>query len=155
MPDFQTITQLIPKLGAHLEDPPSPTADQNKILQIFENILGNSARFIQPILFRSGRLNVYAEAAVWGQHIQHRHEKLMDLFKHAGLQVTEIKVSIRPNVYPKPNKHKKRSPNYNVNTVSNHLEQFASQIDDDELSRSVTRLAKRVRRNSPSNQQDD
>jgi len=78
MKEFQTIEHLIPNFGDRVDDPPASAADQQSLRLIFEDLLGQSARFIQPVLFRSGRLIVYAQAAIWGQHIQHRHASLMD-----------------------------------------------------------------------------
>ena len=147
MADFQTITHLIPTFGDRIDDPPVSTADQAVLRGVFEDVLGQSAGFIQPVLFRSGRLNVYAQAAVWGQHIQHRHDKLLTLCQAADLYVTEIKVKVRPDMGATRQTKTREAPPYNSDSASRHLEQFSEQLGKSALGLSVSRLAERIRKN--------
>jgi hypothetical protein len=147
MQEFQTITHLIPNFGDRVDDPPV-AADAQKVLSaIFDELLGQSAHFIQPVLFRSGRLIVYAEAAVWGQHIQHRHQRLLERCQAAELYVTDIKVKVRPGSSLAGRDREPRPSSYNAEVAARHIEKLATQIDKPELEQTLVRLAKRIRQN--------
>jgi hypothetical protein len=147
MQDFQTIAHLIPNFGDRVDDPPAPVKDQNALRAIFIDLLGQSAEFIQPVLFRSGRLIIYAEAAVWGQHIQHRHRRLMERCHADGLHITDIKVKVRPGSTLSGRENVRRTASYNTEAASKHLDNVAAQTNDPELKQSLLRLAKRIRQN--------
>ena len=145
MPEFQTIEQLIPNFADRVDDPPASIQDQRKLVEIFRILLGQGANFIQPVLFRSGRLNVYAEAAVWGQHIQHRHERLLERCHRAKLHVTEIKVKIRPNSMLQADDTPKPPSTFDPDKASQHLDKLATRLKGDALADTVSRLANRIR----------
>ncbi len=147
MQDFQTIAHLIPNFGDRVDDPPAPVKDQNALRAIFVDLLGQSAEFIQPVLFRSGRLIIYAEAAVWGQHIQHRHGRLMERCHADGLHITDIKVKVRPGATLSGHEDVHLAASYNTAAASKHLNNVAAQTKDPELKQTLLRLAKRIRQN--------
>ena len=147
MRDFQTIEGLIPNFGDRVDDPPVSIEDQGTLYGLFHDLLGQSAKFIQPVLFRSGRLNVYADAAVWGQHIQHRHARLLQACHTANLHVTEIKVKVRPGTLSRSNPGAQRPLSYNASKASLHLQKLAAQMGDDNLGQTVKRLAQRIQKN--------
>jgi len=147
MQDFQTIAHLIPNFGDRVDDPPAPVTAQNALRAIFNDLLGQSARFIQPVLFRSGRLIIYAEAAVWGQHIQHRHKRLLERCHADGLHVIDIKVKVRPGSTLSGHEASYRPASYNTASASRHLNNVAAQTEDQELRQSLQRLAERIRKN--------
>jgi hypothetical protein len=147
MQDFQTIAHLIPNFGDRVDDPPAPVEDQNALRAIFIDLLGQSAEFIQPVLFRSGRLIIYAEAAVWGQHIQHRHSRLMERCHADGLHITDIKVKVRPGSTLSGRENVRRTASYNTEAAGKHLNNVAAQTSDPELKQTLLRLAKRIRQN--------
>lgn len=146
MKEFQTIEHLIPNFGDRVDDPPAPAADQQSLQLIFEDLLGQSASFIQPVLFRSGRLTVYAQAAIWGQHIQHRHATLMERGAAAGLHINQVEVKIRPAHNP-ARENQPHPISYNPLTVSQQLDKLATQTDQSELKQTLARLAERIRKN--------
>ncbi len=146
MKEFQTIEHLIPNFGDRVEDPPAPAADQQALQQIFEDLLGQSTRFIQPVLFRSGRLIVYAQAAIWGQHIQHRHAMLLERGQAAGLYIQKIEVKVRPLRGAVP-MDAPRPTSYNPENVSQQLDKLAEQTDNNQLKQTLSRLAERMRIN--------
>jgi len=147
MQDFQTIAHLIPNFGDRVDDPPAPVTAQNSLRAIFNDLLGQSAHFIQPVLFRSGRLIIYAEAAIWGQHIQHRHRRLLERCHADGLHVTDIKVKVRPGSTLSGHEDCYRPASYNTELASRHLDNVAAQTEDQELKLSLQRLAERIRIN--------
>jgi len=147
MQDFQTIAHLIPNFGDRVDDPPAPLKAQNALRAIFTDLLGQSACFIQPVLFRSGRLNIYAEAAVWGQHIQHRHARLLERCHADGLHVTEIKVKVVPGSTLARQEGPQQPASYNTQAASKHLDSFAAQTEEGELKQTLLRLAERIRKN--------
>ncbi len=147
MQDFQTIAHLIPNFGDRVDDPPAPVEQQNALRTIFRDLLGQSVDFIQPILFRSGRLIVYAEAAVWGQHIQHRHVTLLNRCNSAGLHVNDIKVKVRPGLTLTGRDDLHRPASYNTDAASRQIDKLAAQMDEGELKQTLARLAERIRRN--------
>ncbi len=147
MQDFQTIAHLIPNFGDRVDDPPVSIKDQNALRAIFADLLGQSANFIQPVLFRSGRLIIYAEAAVWGQHIQHRRVRLLERCHADGLHVTEIKVKVRPGSTLSAHEDKHQPASYDTNAASKHLINCAAQTEEGELKQTLLRLAKRIREN--------
>ena len=146
MKEFQTIEHLIPNFGDRVDDPPASASDQSKLQLIFEDLLGQSARFIQPVLFRSGRLIVYAQAAIWGQHIQHRHASLMERGIAAGLHINNIEVKVRP-VHGPAKENEPRPASYNPLVVSQQLDKLATQTEQSELKQTLSRLAERIRKN--------
>lgn len=147
MQDFQPITHLIPNFGDRVDDPPAPVKDQNTLRAILIGLLGQSAKFIQPVLFRSGRLIIYAEAAVWGQHIQHRHSRLMERCQADGLHITDISVKVRPGATLSGHGDVHRAASYNTTSASKHLGKVAAQTEDPELKQALLRLANRIREN--------
>jgi hypothetical protein len=147
MQDFQTIAHLIPNFGDRVDDPPAPVKTQNALRAIFNDLLGQSASFIQPVLFRSGRLIIYAEAAIWGQHIQHRHNRLLERCLADGLHVTDIKVKVRPGSTLSRHEDHYRPASYNTAAASRHLDNVAAQTENPELKQSLQHLAERIRKN--------
>ena len=147
MQDFQTIAHLIPNLADRVENPPAPAREQALVSQIFTEMLGQSVAFIQPVLFRSGQLVVYAEAAVWGQHIRHRETSLLEQRRAAGLRVGEIKVKIQADAHAAHRERVKRPASYNVEAASRHVEKLASHTSNKELKKSLQRLSGRIRDN--------
>ncbi len=147
MQDFQTIAHLIPNFGDRVDDPPAPVKAQNALRAIFEDLLGQSAHYIQPVLFRSGRLIIYAEAAVWGQHIQHRHARILERCQAAGLHLSDIKVKVRPGSTLSGHQNRTHPASYNTNAASKHLDSVAAQTKDPALKQTLERLAKRIRTN--------
>lgn len=147
MPDFQTIAHLIPNFDNRVDDPPAPIADQNTLHEIFGQLLGQSTAFIQPVLFKSGRLIVYAQAAVWGQHIQHRHDRLLQRCQAAGLHVSDIKVKVLPDTVSISHQQAQRPATYDTDKASAHLEKLATQLKKKELKDTIARLASRIRQN--------
>jgi len=146
MKEFQTIEHLIPNFGDRVDDPPASAAAQATLQGLFEDLLGQSARFIQPVLFRSGRLIVYAQAAIWGQHIQHRHASLLERCKQSGLHVTKVEVKIRPARGSAPSP-RSNAIHYNPQSVSKQLDKLAAQTSQDKLKQTLLRLAERIRDN--------
>lgn len=146
MKEFQTIEHLIPNFGDRVDDPPAPAADQHSLMLIFEELLGQSANFIQPVLFRSGRLIVYAQAAIWGQHIQHRHATLMERGHATGLYINKVEVKIRP-AHNSSVKNESRPASYNPSMVSRQLDKLAKQTEQEQLKQTLSRLAERIRKN--------
>ena len=155
MQDFQTIAHLIPSFGDNVDDPPAPLPEQTVLHGIFQTLLGQSTRYIQPVLFKSGRLIVYAQAAVWGQHIQHRHKRLMQQCQTAGLHVNEIKVKVMPDAIPGAAHNNPRQDTYNPGKASEHLDKLARQLDKKELKATVLRLAERIRQNHQKNTEQE
>jgi hypothetical protein len=147
MQDFQTIAHLIPSFDDSVDDPPVAMAAQSILHDIFGALLGQSKRYIQPVLFKSGRLVVYAHASVWGQHIQHRRERLMQQCQAAGLHVTEIKVKVIPDAVSGASQNNPRPSTYDATKASEHLDKLAKQLDKKELQATVSRLAERIRQN--------
>ena len=144
---FQTITRLIPNFGDRVDDPPAAPEAQQALTVIFSDMLGQSARFIQPVLFRSGRLIVYAEASIWGQHIQHRQLTLLERCHAVKLHVTSVKVKVRPGRSLTNRDKEPRVSSYDAEVASAHIEKLAMQTDKPELQQTLDRLAKRIREN--------
>ena len=147
MQDFQTIEHLIPNFADRVKNPPAPVKEQNQVRRIFRETLGNSVEFIQPVLFRSGHLVVYAEAAVWGQHIKRRETSLLEQCRASGLRVNEIKVKVQPDAHAARRTRDKRPATYDVETASRHIEKLAAHTQHDELKQTLNRLAERIRTN--------
>ncbi len=148
MQEFQTITQLIPNFSGRNDDLPANHAEQANIQAILSDLLGQSAAFIQPVLFRSGTLIIYAEAAIWGQHIQHRHDTLLQRCQSEQLFVKEIQVKVSPGTVSLKKNAEPLKVDYDIDKVSQQLAVFSQQIDEsDPLKRTVEKLAKRIREN--------
>ena len=147
MQDFQTIAHLIPNFGDRVEDPPAAVEQQNALRRIFREMLGQSADYIQPVLFRSGRLVFYAEAAIWGQHIQHREGRILERCREAKLRVIDIKVKVRPGSTLARQDPPRRQAGYDCDAASAQMEKLAGQVKEENLSYTLKRLAKRIREN--------
>jgi len=104
---FEKINQVLPNLTSRAEDPPVASAQQGVINQVLVDIFGQSAQFLNPILFRSGKLVIFVTAPVWATHIRHRQTTMMSAFKAQTIIVTEIKVKVTP---PKPLAQAKETP---------------------------------------------
>lgn len=154
MHEFLTITRLIPNFADRVDDPPASAEDQNTICAIFDNIFGQSAQYIQPIIFRSGTLHVYAQAAVWGQHILHRQTTIKQRCESAGIRLEDIKVKVDPESSNQLTTSQPIQPNYDVNKASEHLQRLAAQLNDNkELQSSIKRLIRRMQTNQTDRQE--
>ena len=152
MQDFQTIAHLIPSLADRVDNPPAPASEQSLVSQIFGDRLGQSAAFIQPVLFRSGQLVVYAEAAVWAQHIRHRESSLLEQCRAAGLRVNKIVVRIQADAHAAKRDQARHRVSYDIDAASQHIEKLAARTSSPKLRRSLEKLAQRIRDNHDNEQ---
>lgn len=147
MQDFQTIAHLIPNLADRVDNPPAPASDQALVSQVFRDRLGQSAAYIQPVLFRSGLLVVYAQAAVWAQHIRHRETSLIEQCRGKGLRVSSIKVKVQAEAHAARRDQAPHEASYNTEAASRQVEKLAARTGSADLRHSLEQLARRIREN--------
>ncbi|MFT5258410.1 MAG: hypothetical protein ACI9J2_000305 [Saprospiraceae bacterium] len=96
MREFQVIQDFLPDLQTKSSDPPADYAAQQKVHTILNKLLGQSAQFLMPTLFQSGRLLLITKAPVWAAHIKNRQQSITDEATILRLKITEIVVKVQP-----------------------------------------------------------
>lgn len=121
-----------------------PAADpvQQRLADFWPKHLGAAAMHSWPLLFTSGRLVVFVEAAAWGHEIRHRAPGLLDALGRHGIPARDITVKTRP---PSPPPPRRTRPRFRLPPHSaRHLVQLAERIKHPPLARALLSLAKRA-----------
>lgn len=121
-----------------------PAADpaQQRLADFWPRHLGAAGLHSWPLLFTSGRLVVFVEAAAWGHEIRHRAPGLLDTLGRHGIPARTITVKTRP---PSPPPPRKTRPRFRLSPHSaRHLVQLAERIEYPPLARALLSLAKRA-----------
>lgn len=144
MRKFQVIQNLLPELSAHTQDPPAGQKQQQAIAAVMRSILGNSAQYLLPTLFTSGKLLLLVEAPVWASHIQNRKTSIINTANKAGLRITEINVKVNPVGAEKvPRTFPKRQRGLSANSISS-IEKAHQHTTNPKLKAAFERLQKRI-----------
>ncbi len=145
MREFQVIQNILPDIKGNSSDPPADQASQQRVIEVMNKVLGQSAQFLMPTLFQSGRLLLLTNAPVWASHIKNRQQSIIDEAAVMELSITEIKVKVQPvnNDYADQAAPEiKRS----LSTQSlSSIEETSKAIDNPKLKQAFDRLQKRIR----------
>jgi len=121
-----------------------PAADpvQQRLADFWPGHLGAAGLHSWPLLFTSGRLVVFVEAAAWGHEIRHRAPGLLDALRRHGIPARTITVKTRP---PSPLPPRKTRARFRLSPHSaQHIVQLAERIEHPPLARALLSLAKRA-----------
>ncbi len=147
MREFQVIQNLLPALRSDALDPPANHHQQQAMASVMRSILGNSAQYLLPTLFSSGRLLLLVDAPVWASHIHNRKISIIEAAKELGLEVTEIIVKVNPAEVEKvPRTLPKRYRGLSVSSL-NSIEQAYNSTTNPKLKAAFERLKKRIKLN--------
>ena len=116
---------------------------QQRLADFWPGHLGAAGMHSWPLLFTSGRLVVFVEAAAWGHEIRHRAPGLLDDLGRHGISARTITVKMHPPSPPppprKPRARLRLSPH-----SARHIAQLAESIAHPPLARALISLAKRA-----------
>lgn len=121
-----------------------PAADpvQQRLADFWPGHLGAAGMHSWPLLFTSGRLVVFVEAAAWGHEIRHRAPGLLDALGRHGIPARTLTVKTRP---PSPTPPRKTRARFRLSPHSaRHIAQLAESIEHPPLARALLSLARRA-----------
>ena len=144
MKEFRSISTLIQEHLPEIEDPPVDDSIQASLVEHWQISQGDLGLYTFPILFRSGRLVVFCDSAVWATQVRHRAPSLMRQLKLGGFEATTLKTRVRPisRIRPHPpNPHKHAQPISGKN--ADEMEALSNRVQHAGLQKSLRRLARR------------
>ena len=100
MTAFRQISALLDAALAETSDRPAPRDTQTRLERFWRGNLGAAGAQSRPLLFASGRLVVFVEAASWGMEIRHRAPSLAETLRARGFAVEKIEVKTQPETAP-------------------------------------------------------
>ena len=98
MSEFRKISEM---LSAALPDKsarPAARDAQARVADFWREHLGAAGAHSKPLLFASGRLVVFVEAASWGNEIRHRAPSLAAALRACGISVQKVEVKTQPGI---------------------------------------------------------
>jgi len=141
--DWRTVAGLLAALPVAAAERPADDAAQQRLADFWARHFGPAAARSTPLLFASGRLVVFVEAAAWGHEIRHRAPGLLDDLGRHGISARTITVKMHPPSPPppprKPRARLRLSPH-----SARHIAQLAESIEHPPLARALISLAKRA-----------
>ncbi|MGR3983979.1 MAG: DUF721 domain-containing protein [Gammaproteobacteria bacterium] len=102
MTSFRPISELLAAALPQDCDCPAPRAAQLQLARCWRDHLGAAGAHSRPLLFTSGRLVVFVEAASWGNEIRHRAHSLAEALRARGIGVRAIEVKTQPGMLAQP-----------------------------------------------------
>ena len=141
--DWRTVAGLLAALPVAAAERPADDAAQRRLADFWARHFGPAAARSTPLLFASGRLVVFVDAAAWGHEIRHRAPGLLQELTRNGIAANSITVKTRPPPPPPP--PRKTRPPFRLSPASAaHLKSLAETIDHPPLAQALRRLAKRA-----------
>ncbi len=143
--EFSSVGGLIRDLlGDQLHDSenaPEREEVQAEIRRLWGRCAGRAADASIPLLFRSGRLVIFTESAIWATELRHQQSAIRKELE--SFNIKEIEVKARPGILPPAR------PNYRQATLSeksrHHLQSTASRLNHKGLRNALQRLSQKNR----------
>ena len=137
--EFRPVSNLLKNLSLEFDDGPADQELQRLLLDRWSECAGKAAISSFPLLFRSGRLVIFTDSAIWATELRHRRQAI-----EAGLGdivVTEISVRVSPTVFSKKIRGSRKVHLSRKNGM--HLSNSASTLKHSGLRDAVIRLSRR------------
>ncbi len=142
---FKDINTLLPQLFCARVDMPVADPIQQQVQQVFIEEFSQSANYLKPLLFGSGRLLIIANAPIWATHIRHRQQTIRDRCADQGITLGEIKVKVIPvSEQPLSDRQAPRDKPKLKNQTVAQIERSALMLKSPSLQKAFSRLAKRL-----------
>lgn len=155
MPDFTDINAILPDLAARADDPPANKATQAAVKQALRELFGQSADFLQPYFFASGRLVIFVSAPVWSTHIRHRQNSLIEKLREQHIIANEIEVKVLVQE-KSPADSRKQNTHAPISTkTQNQIARVETQLKNPALRESIARLKNRLTEKPQNNEHLD
>ncbi len=137
--EFRSVSSLLRTQLTNTDDGPVDQAMQQQLLDRWPRCAGKAAMWSFPLLFRSGRLVIFTESAIWATELRHQRQTIENGL--AGLGVNQIVVRASPEVFPKRNNIHRAVRLSRGN--SENMSKTASRLKHPGLKDAIIRLARR------------
>ena len=137
--EFCSVSSLLQNLSLDSDDSPADQEMQRSLLNIWPECAGKAAMSSFPLLFRSGRLVIFTDSAIWATELRHQIQAIKEGL--VNLDVTQITVRVSPNLFSRQSKPPRKICLSRENGV--HLSKSASALKHQGLKHAVIRLSRR------------
>ena len=137
--DHLVHSQIADKM-ADPEHSPANAFIQAEIQRRWGRCAGRAAAESFPLLFRSGRLVIFTESAIWATELRHQQHTIR--LELESFEINEIQVKARPGILPKAIQKRRNIALSHQN--GRHLQQTANRIEHRGLKNALKRLAKKA-----------
>ena len=137
--EFSSVSSLLRNLSLDSDDSPAEQETQQSLLNRWPECAGKAAIFSFPLLFRSGRLVVFTDSAIWATELRHQIHAIKKGL--ADIAVTQITVRVSPNLFSRQRRPPRKICLSRENGV--HLSKSASALKHQGLKHAVIRLSRR------------
>lgn len=142
--EFNHVGQLIQsQIADQIADPensPAKEAVQVEIRRRWGRCAGRAAAASFPLLFRSGRLVIFTESAIWATELRHQQQAIRQELE--SFNIKEIEVKARPGILPTTIPKRRNVALSRRNGL--HLHQTANRIEHRGLKDALKRLAQKA-----------
>ena len=138
--DFQQLSTLLPPLP-ETGDRPIGGVTQTELERRWPRCAGPAADTSFPLLFRSGRLVVFTESAIWATELRHQQRGLIEAL--ADLGMTTLEVRAIPRIFPPPRARRRNIALSMRNSQAMAIS--AEGLDHPALREAVKRIAARAK----------
>ncbi|MGI9319479.1 MAG: DciA family protein [bacterium] len=137
--EFRSVSNLLNTQLFDTDDSPVGEHIQQQLVDRWPGCAGRAAIWSYPLLFRSGRLVVFTESAIWATELRHQKQAIEDGL--IGLGIKQIIVRASPQVFPRKNT-RIRKVNLSLGNSQN-MSKTASKLEHEGLREAVIRLSRR------------
>lgn len=137
--EFRLVSNLIQDLVVESDDSPADQILQQQLKDRWATCAGRAAPWSFPLLFRSGKLVIFTESAIWATELRHQRQAIENGLNDLG--INQIIVRASPNILPK-NSKRTRNISLSLNNGQN-MSKTASKLTHQGLREAVIRLSRR------------
>ncbi len=96
MQEFRRISQITRHVLPKDVDSPADEADQQSLLEFWQENAGIAAPYTRLLWYRSGRLVVFCDSPVWTTQIRHQAPSLIRQLNESGFKISSLESKIKP-----------------------------------------------------------
>ena len=137
--EFRPISDLIQDLPLESDDSPAEQLLQQQLKDRWATCAGRAAPWSFPLLFRSGKLVIFTESAIWATELRHQRQAIENGL--IDLDITQIIVRASPAIFPR-NSESTRNISLSGDNGRN-MSKTASKLTHQGLKEAVIRLSRR------------
>jgi hypothetical protein len=97
--EFRSISNLIQSIAVESDDGPAEPSLQQLLKARWAECAGRAAPWSFPLLFRSGRLVIFTESAIWATELRHQRQTIENGLR--DLDINQITVRASPGIFPR------------------------------------------------------
>lgn len=137
--DFHKLSSLIEPLMPGGGDQPIGGATQAELERRWPRCAGRAAELSFPLLFRSGRLVIFTESAIWATELRHQAKAIETALDDLGVTATDIRAT--PQIFPQRRRYQRKLSL--SDSSARNMGVTAEGLTDPDLRQALKRLATR------------